>query len=204
MRGRFITLEGIDGAGKTTQLDPVAAQLRTHGVDLVVTREPGGTPLGEQVRLLVLHQPMSPRTETLLVFAARAQHIEAVVEPALAAGRWVLCDRFTDATYAYQGGGRGVGEADIGALEQWVHPRLQPDLTLLFDVPPDVAAARLAGARHADRFETEQAQFFARVRAAYLARAERYASRFVVVDGTQPPDAVGGFVHDRLQRWLSS
>src|SRR5256885_536485 len=159
MRGRFITLEGIDGAGKSTQTDYVAQLLRGPGAELVITREPGGTALGEQLRQLVLHQPMTPRTETLLVFAARAQHIEAVIEPALSAGRWVLCDRFTDATYAYQGGGRGVGEEDIAALERWVHAQLQPDLTLLFDVPPEVAATRLAGTRAADRFEQEQTQF---------------------------------------------
>jgi dTMP kinase len=203
-RGRFITLEGIDGAGKSTQVDVVAKQLRAHGADVVVTREPGGTPMGEQVRQLVLHQPMTPRTETLLVFAARAQHVEAVVEPALSAGRWVLCDRFTDATFAYQGGGRGVAEADIATLEQWVHPGLQPDLTLLFDVPPEVAATRLAKARAADRFEQEQTQFFARVREVYRARARRYPERFIVVDGTQDAGTVQRFVHDRLQRWLTS
>lgn len=202
-RGRFITLEGIDGAGKSTQVDVIAAQLRAHGVDLVVTREPGGTALGEQVRQLVLHQPMTPRTETLLVFAARAQHVEAVVEPALGAGHWVLCDRFTDATFAYQGGGRGVAEADIAALERWVHADLQPDLTLLFDVPPEIAAMRLAKARAADRFEQEQTEFFARVREVYTTRARHYADRFIVVDGTQDADSVQRFVQDRLQRWLT-
>jgi len=204
MRGRFITLEGIDGAGKSTQVDYVAQQLRGHGPELVVTREPGGTALGEQLRQLVLHQPMTPRTETLLVFAARAEHIAAVVEPALNAGRWVLCDRFTDATFAYQGGGRGVAEADIAVLERWVHGDLQPDLTLLFDVPPEIAAARLAGARTADRFEQEQAQFFARVREVYLSRAGRHAERFVVIDGTQDEKTVRQAVKDGLQRWLTN
>jgi len=204
MRGRFITLEGIDGAGKSTQVDYVAQLLRDRGVELVVTREPGGTELGEQLRQLVLHQPMTPRTETLLVFAARAEHIAAVVEPALNAGRWVLCDRFTDATFAYQGGGRGVAEADIAALELWVHGDLQPDLTLLFDVPPEIAAARLAGARTADRFEQEQAQFFARVREVYLSRAGRHAERFVVIDGTQDEKTVRQAVKDGLQRWLTN
>lgn len=203
-RGRFITLEGIDGAGKSTQVDVIAQLLRAHGADLVITREPGGTALGEQVRQLVLHQPMTPRTETLLVFAARAQHVEVVLEPALSAGRWVLCDRFTDATFAYQGGGRAVAEADIAALERWVHPDLQPDLTLLFDVPPEVAATRLAKARAADRFEQEQAQFFTRVREVYTARARRFADRFIVVDGTQDADTVQRFVRDRLHRWLTS
>jgi dTMP kinase len=204
MRGRFITLEGIDGAGKSTQAEYVAELLRGDGKDLVVTREPGGTALGEQLRQLVLHQPMTPRTETLLMFAARAQHVETVVEPALAAGRWVLCDRFTDATFAYQGGGRGVEEADIAALERWVQGGLQPDLTLLFDVPPDVAAERLAGSRPADRFEQEQKQFFARVRAVYLARAQCYAERFIVIDSTQDAEAVRDLVKRRLQKWLKS
>jgi dTMP kinase len=203
MRGRFITLEGIDGAGKSTQVDFIAQLLRADGADLVVTREPGGTALGEQLRELVLHQPMAPRTETLLVFAARAQHIDAVVEPALKAGRWVLCDRFTDATFAYQGGGRGVTEGEIAALERWVHPELQPDLTLLFDVPPEVAATRLSNARAADRFEQEQAQFFTRVRAVYLERAQRYADRFIVVDGTQDAASVRSFVKQRLSQWLT-
>ncbi|MCK6430353.1 MAG: dTMP kinase, partial [Burkholderiaceae bacterium] len=139
-RGRFITFEGIDGAGKSTQIDFVATRLRERGIDVVVTREPGGTGIGEALRELVLRQPMSARTETLLVFAARAQHVEQVIAPALAAGRWIVCDRFTDATYAYQSGGRGVPEAAVEALERWVHPDLQPDLTFLFDVAPDVAA----------------------------------------------------------------
>ena len=204
MRGRFITLEGIDGAGKSTQAGYIAQLLRAHGADLVVTREPGGTDLGEPVRQLVLHRSMTPRTETLLVFAARAQHIETVVEPALATGRWVLCDRFTDATFAYQGGGRGVAEADIGTLEQWVQRGLQPDLTLLFDVPPEIAAGRLAGSRTADRFEQEQTQFFARVRAVYLARARQHAHRFIVIDGTRDAGVVRGFVEDHLQQWLKT
>ena len=204
MRGRFITLEGIDGAGKSTQTDHVAEILRAHGAELVVTREPGGTALGEQLRQLVLHQPMTPRTETLLVFAARAQHIEAVIEPALSAGRWVLCDRFTDATFAYQGGGRGVDDSEIGALEHWVQRGLQPDLTLLFDVPPEIAAKRLAESRPADRFEQEQTQFFARVRDVYVARAQRYADRFIVIDGTQSKDAVRRLVRERLQQWLTN
>jgi dTMP kinase len=204
MRGRFITLEGIDGAGKSTQADHVAEILRAHGAELVVTREPGGTALGEQLRQLVLHQPMTSRTETLLVFAARAQHIEAVIEPALSAGRWVLCDRFTDATFAYQGGGRGVDESEIGALEQWVQRGLQPDLTLLFDVPPEIAAERLAESRSADRFEQEQTQFFARVRDVYVARAQRYADRFIVIDGSQSTDAVRQLVRERLQQWLTN
>jgi len=204
MRGRFITVEGIDGAGKSTQLAAIVALLRGRGLDLVVTREPGGTPLGEQVRELVLHQPMGAHAETLLVFAARAQHIETVVEPALGAGRWVVCDRFTDATFAYQGGGRGVDEAHIAALEQWVHPGLQPDLTFLFDIAPEIAALRVATSRSADRFEVEQRDFFSRVRAAYLRRAERFPDRFVVIDGAADAEAVTRRVTERLARWLST
>lgn len=202
MRGRLITLEGIDGAGKSTQIDVIADRLRAHGADLIVTREPGGTALGEALRDLVLHRPMTPHAETLLVFAARAEHVATVVEPALAAGRWVLCDRFTDATFAYQGGGRGVAEDDIAVLERWVHPRVQPDLTLLFDVPPGVAAQRLASARTADRFEREQTEFFTRVRGVYAARARRYPDRFAVIDGTLDATAVRRQVLDTLEQWL--
>lgn len=200
-RGRFITFEGIDGAGKSTQIAFVAEHLRGQGADVVVTREPGGTAIGEALRELVLQRPMTARTETLLVFAARAQHIDEVIEPALAAGRWVVCDRFTDATYAYQAGGRGLPEAAIEALERWVHPQLQPDLTFLFDVAPEIAAERLTATRAADRFESEQREFFARVRAVYLARAQRFASRFVVIDGTQPPEAVRARLVEALARW---
>lgn len=200
-RGHFITFEGIDGAGKSTQIDFAAARLRERGIDVVVTREPGGTEIGEALRELVLRRPMSARTETLLVFAARAQHVEQVIAPALAAGRWIVCDRFTDATYAYQSGGRGVPEAAVAALERWVHPDLQPDLTFLFDVAPDVAAQRLSAARAADRFEAEQRDFFARVRAVYLERARRFPARFVVLDGTQPPDAVRARLVEALDRW---
>jgi dTMP kinase len=189
-RGQFITFEGIDGAGKSTQIAFLADHLRAQGHTVLVTREPGGTPLGESLRALILNQPMDPRTETLLMFAARAEHLAQVIRPALAAGHWVVCDRFTDATYAYQSGGRGLPGADIEALAHWVHPDLQPDRTVLVDVPPAVAAARLASARAADRFEAEQGAFFARVRDAYLERAQREPQRFVILDGTQPPAAI--------------
>lgn len=205
MRGRFITLEGIDGAGKSTQLDFIAARLRAFRAtvtDLVVTREPGGTPLGEALRELILHQAMGINAETLLLFAARAQHIETVIEPALAAGRWVLCDRFTDATFAYQSGGRGLPAAQVTALERWVHPALQPDLTLLFDVAPEVAAARVGNSRARDRFENEQGEFFRRVRAAYLERARAHPRRFVVVDGSEPAERVREFLDRTLTLWL--
>jgi dTMP kinase len=200
-RGRFITFEGIDGAGKSTQIEVVANALRGRGVPIVITREPGGTALGEALRDLILHQPMSPAAETLLMFAARAEHLERVIRPALAAGQWVLCDRFTDATYAYQAGGRGMSAERIGELEQWVHPDLQPDLTLLFDVPPDVAARRLALARSADRFESEQVDFFANVRRAYVERAADQPKRFIVIDGTQAADVIGTRLHELMQRW---
>jgi dTMP kinase len=189
-RGQFITFEGIDGAGKSTQIAFLADHLRAQGHTVRVTREPGGTPLGESLRTLILNRPMDPRTETLLVFAARAEHLAQVIRPALAAGHWVVCDRFTDATYAYQSGGRGLPGTDIETLAHWVHPDLQPDRTVLVDVPPEVAAARLASARAADRFEAEQGAFFARVRDAYLERAQRDPQRFVILDGTLSPAAI--------------
>ncbi|MEY2896339.1 MAG: hypothetical protein RL669_608 [Pseudomonadota bacterium] len=191
MSGRFITFEGIDGAGKSTQIAAVAESLRAQGHTLVLTREPGGTPLGERLRELILNQPMSSPTETLLVFAARCEHLAQVIRPALARGEWVLCDRFTDATYAYQSGGRGLPAQAIARLEDWVHPDLRPDLTVLFDIEPSVAAQRLAAARAADKFETETTAFFARVRAAYLARAEAEPGRFLVVNSGRAPEAVG-------------
>ncbi len=190
MRGRFITFEGIDGAGKSTQLAFLAEHLRARGHDVLVTREPGGTELGEALRALVLNVDMDPRTETLLMFAARAEHLARVIRPALAAGRWVVCDRFSDATFAYQSGGRQLPPEAVTALEQWVHPDLVPDRTLLVDVPPEVAAQRLAASRAADRFEAEQTEFFARVRAAYLQRAAASPARFVVLDGTRSPEDV--------------
>jgi dTMP kinase len=200
-RGRFITFEGIDGAGKSTQIDAVAAALRSRGLPMVLTREPGGTALGEALRDLILSQPMTAETETLLLFAARAEHLARVIRPALAAGQWVLCDRFTDATYAYQAGGRGVAQERIAALESWVHADLQPDLTLLFDVPPDVAAGRLARTRAADRFEAEEIGFFQAVRREYLARAGQEPARFFVVDGTRPPEALRLQLTELMQRW---
>jgi dTMP kinase len=200
-RGRFITFEGIDGAGKSTQIAVIANTLRERGLPVVITREPGGTALGEALRELVLNRPMTPDAETLLLFAARAEHVAHVIRPALAAGHWVLCDRFTDATYAYQSGGRGVAPARVALLEQWVHGDLQPDLTLLIDVPPEIAAERLARARHADRFEAEQVDFFARVRHAYLERAAGQPQRFIVIDGAQPADVIGGRLAELMQRW---
>jgi dTMP kinase len=201
-RGRFVTFEGIDGAGKSTQIAFVERWLRGRGVDVLPTREPGGTPIGESLREMILHRPMQPRTETLLMFAARCEHVLAVIEPALAAGRWVLCDRFTDATYAYQSGGRGIAEADVAALARWVHPRLQPDLTLLFDLEPEIAAARLARAGRSDRFEAEQRDFFTRVREHYLARARAEPQRFRIVDTSQDKELVQALLAQALGRLL--
>lgn len=183
-RGRFITLEGVDGAGKSTHTVWIADFLRGQGVDVVSTREPGGTPLGEKLRALVLTDTMGLDTETLLMFAARCEHARQVIEPALARGAWVLCDRYTDATYAYQGGGRGLGAARIAVLETWMQAG-QPDRTWLFDVPLDVARARLADAREPDRFEREGAAFFERTREAYHARAKADPGRIHIVDSTQ-------------------
>lgn len=190
-RGRFITLEGGEGVGKSTNMGFIAERLRARGVDVVTTREPGGTPLAEAIRSLLLEvrdEPMAQLTELLLVFAARAQHIAQVIEPALARGAWVLCDRFTDATYAYQGGGRGLDQTVIEALEALVQQGLEPDLTVFLDLPPEAAEARL-GDRPRDRFEREQQDFFLRVRRSYLAQAAG-AARFRIVDAGTSLDAV--------------
>lgn len=183
MQGLFITLEGVDGAGKSSHLEWLAEWFRGHGRSVRLTREPGGTPVGEKLRQIVLHESMHAETEALIMFAARREHIEQVIRPALAAGEVVISDRFTDASFAYQCGGRGLPEARLETLEAWVHADLQPDLTLLFDVPAEVAAQRLAAAREPDRFEREQNAFHARVRAAYLRRAARHPQRMRVVDG---------------------
>jgi len=183
-RGRFITLEGVDGAGKSTHTVWIADFLRAQGLDVVSTREPGGTPLGEKLRALLLTDAMGLDTETLLMFASRCEHLHQVIEPALARGAWVVCDRYTDATYAYQGGGRGLGAARVATLESWMQAG-QPDRTWLFDVPLEVARARLADAREPDRFEREGAAFFERTREAYHARAAADPSRIRIVDSTQ-------------------
>jgi dTMP kinase len=190
-RGRFITFEGIDGAGKSTQIARLIDALRARGRDVLRTREPGGTGLGEKLRELLLGMDMHPDTEAMLMFAARREHLATVIEPALAAGTWVVSDRFSDATHAYQVGGRGLAAARCDALEAWTHPGFAPDLTFLFDIPPESAALRLAAAGTApDRFEREQRDFFARVRAAYLDRAQREPTRFRVLDATRAPEAI--------------
>lgn len=180
--GKFITLEGVDGAGKSTHIPYVADLLRTSGKEVLLTREPGGTPLGERLRELLLHEHMHPETELLLMFAARREHLEQVIVPALACGTYVLSDRFTDASFAYQGGGRGVSIEKIAQLESWVQGMFQPDLTLLFDLPVEVSMQRLVGARDPDRFERENGDFFRRIRQAYLQRAEQNPGRFRVID----------------------
>ncbi len=188
--GKFITLEGVDGAGKSTHVDWLVAQLRGLGLTVVQTREPGGTPLGEKLRALLLNDDMRLDTETLLMFAGRCEHLHTVIEPALAAGAWVVCDRFTDATYAYQGGGRQLGAARVAALEAWVQGDLQPDRTWLFDVPLAVARERLGRTRDPDRFEQEGDAFFERTRAAYHARAAGAPARFRVIDSSRTIDAI--------------
>ena len=190
MRGKFITLEGVDGAGKSTHLDWIARRIEAAGRKVVVTREPGGTPLGEELRKLLLAQPMHLETETLLMFAARREHLEQVIQPALAAGNWVLSDRFTDATFAYQGGGRGLDLDRIEILENWVHRDLQPDLTLVFDLSVEEARHRRMAATAPDRFEQENSDFFARVRAVYLARAARYPQRVQLIDSSQTVETI--------------
>ena len=184
--GKFVTFEGIDGAGKSSHIDGVVDFLRRHGLSVVSTREPGGTPLGEKLRERLLSDAMHLETEALLMFAARREHLAQLIEPALARGDWVVCDRFSDATYAYQGGGRGLDKTKFAQLEQWVHGHLQPDLTFLFDLPPAVAGQRIAAqGRELDRFEQERDDFHSRVRQAYLERAAQAQQRIVVINADQ-------------------
>lgn len=190
--GKFITLEGMDGAGKSTHLSWLPAFLAARGAIVRVTREPGGTPLGEKLRELMLdkHQKLNPDTEALLMFAARREHLDKVILPALNAGVWVVCDRFSDATFAYQSGGSGLAWDRIAALESWVQGGLQPDLTLYFDVPASVGKARTEAVRAPDRFEQEDSMFFERVRAGYLRRASEYPARVRIIDSTATMDEV--------------
>jgi dTMP kinase len=201
MQGLFITLEGVDGAGKSSHLDWLAEWFRARGRRVRLTREPGGTPVGEKLRQIVLHEPMHAETEALIMFAARREHIEQVIRPGLAAGEVIISDRFTDASFAYQCGGRGLPEARLEALEAWVHADLQPDLTLLFDLPTEIAARRLATARTPDRFEREQNDFHARVRAAYLRRAARHPQRIRVIDGGSEIESVRTQLAGILESW---
>ncbi len=189
-RGKFISFEGVDGAGKSTHVDAACDWLRKQGHTVVSTREPGGTPLGEKLRELLLHEPMHLETEALLMFAARREHIAQVIAPALARGDWVVSDRFTDASFAYQGGGRKLAVNKLEQLEHWVHADLQPDLTLLFDVPLEVARERLNRSRTLDKFEQEKDDFFVGVRDAYLQRAAQFPARVKVVDATRSVEQV--------------
>jgi dTMP kinase len=200
-RGRFITVEGIEGAGKSTQMNALREFLDAKGKRVVMTREPGGTPLGEALRELLLNpgnRGMSADTELMLVFAARAEHLHKVIEPALKRGDWVLSDRFTDATFAYQGGGRGIAAARIAALEDWVQGPLRPDLTVLLDVPVDLGMARIAGRGKPDRFEREEGGFFERIRANYLQRVAAEPRRFRCIDASAPVDQVSRAVLDAV------
>lgn len=196
---RFITFEGIDGAGKSTHIDAVAQRLRERGAEVLCTREPGGTPLAEALRDIVLQRPMDGVTEALLVFAARRDHVQQVIAPALARGATVVCDRFTDASFAYQGGGRGVDRAWLEGLEQAVHGGLQPDLTLWLDVPPALAAQRRAAARAADRFEQQDVDFFEHVRAAYAQRCAGSPHRIVRIDSSQDRESVARAIAAALE-----
>jgi len=200
-RGKFITLEGIDGAGKSSHVGFLCERVRARGVEPVVTREPGGTPAGEALRELVLRMPMGAAAEALVMFAARGEHIAQVIEPALAAGRWVVCDRFSDATYAYQCGGRGLSRDVVRTLERAVHPALQPDATFLFDLEPATAYARQrAQSRTPDKFESEAEDFFRRVREAYLERTREHPQRFHVIDASGTLDEVQARLQAAFER----
>lgn len=199
VRGKFVSFEGVDGAGKSTHIEWLVAHLRACGLSVVSTREPGGTPLGEKLRALLLAEPMHLETEALLMFAARREHIADVIEPALARGDWVVSDRFADASFAYQGGGRGLVWEKLQQLEQWVQQGLQPDLTFLFDIDIAIARQRLQGTGNApDRFEQEQGAFFERVRAGYQRRATECAHRFCVVDAAQTIPEIRKKLEERI------
>lgn len=203
--GKFITIEGGEGVGKSTNVDFIVSQLKAAGKNVVVTREPGGTPLAESIRQLLLtprDEQVTDTTELLLMFAARAQHIEEVIKPALMAGSWVVCDRFTDATYAYQGGGRELNPKDIAVLEKLVQKDLRPDHTILLDAPVEVGLARAKARGELDRFETEQMQFFERVRAMYLFLAKQYADRYHIINADQTLPEVQGDISGAIGQWL--
>ena len=206
MRGKFITLEGIDGAGKSTHLEWLARLVGARGYEVRVTREPGGTALGERLRELLLdrEQRLAPETETLLMFAARREHVETVIRPALDSGVWVVCDRFTDASYAYQAGGSGVAWEKIAALEAWTHPGLEPDLTVLFDIDPVIGRQRALVGRAADRFEREERAYFERVREAYLRRARSCPGRVRVIDAAGNVNAVRQALEDIVAPWCAA
>lgn len=202
-KGRFITFEGIDGAGKSTQIDALENYLRKQGIEVVRTREPGGTPLGEKIREMLLKDEMTVRTETLLFFAGRAEHVETKIRPALERGAWVLSDRFADATYAYQVGGKGFDSAETESLEAWTLKGFEPDLTVLFDLSPETARARREGrAGDGDRFEREGQTFFQAVRRAYLDRAQRCPRRFLTIDAGEAPEVIAAEIRQGVAAWL--
>ena len=198
--GRFITFEGIDGAGKSTHIAALQDWAVAHGREVVRTREPGGSPLAEQLRELVLHQPMDALSETLLMFAARRDHLRHCIQPALARGAVVLCDRFTDASFAYQGAGRGFDIEVLATLERWVHATRQPDLTLWFDIDPQLAARRRAAVREPDRFEQQDLHFYRRVREGYRQRRDADPGRFAVIDASPAAELVWQQIESTLQR----
>lgn len=199
-RGKFITVEGVDGAGKSTQFEVIAKALRERGIDLVTTREPGGPESAEKIRTLLLTEPMTAKCELLLMFAARQENLEKIIRPALEAGKWVLCDRFTDASVAYQGYGRGRSLKEIEMLANFVHPDIRPDKTVIFDLPTEIAAARLS--RKLDRFEQEDADFHHRVRQGYLEIAKKEPERCVVIDAAGSPEEVAGKVLKEVSSWV--
>lgn len=204
--GRFITVEGIEGGGKSSNIPYIRRLLEDAGIEVILTREPGGTVLGEEIRGLLLdhrHDGMAADSELLLMFAARAEHLARVIRPALAAGKWVLCDRFTDATYAYQGGGREVGLARVETLARWVHADLNPALTLLFDLPVEAGLARAGRRAAADRFEKEEVAFFERVRATYLELARREPGRYRIIDASPPLAQVQASIDEVIDQWLT-
>ncbi|TVP89577.1 MAG: dTMP kinase [Thioalkalivibrio sp.] len=206
-RGRFVTFEGIEGAGKSTQLERLLRRFEGRGPEVVVTREPGGTPLGERLRELLLDPSigtMAAETELLLIFAARAEHLRRCIEPALARGAWVFCDRFTDASFAYQGAGRGLGPDRVAALEDWLQGDLRPDLVLLFDVPARLGLERALTRGKRDRMESEDLAFFERARAAYLERARSQPHRYRVLDGSLDVDSVAAAVDAAWSGWLAA
>ncbi len=206
-RGRLVTVEGVEGAGKSTHIGFITNYIRAAGVEVVSTREPGGTELGEAIRKVVLgdtDEPVSPEAETLLMFAARAQHIEQVIEPALARGDWVVCDRFTDATYAYQGGGRGMPLSRIAILEEWVQGALRPDLTLMLDLDPTIGLERIGKRGKEDRFDEEKLEFFEQVRNVYLRRAAQEMARYSVIDAEPSVETVRKSIIETLDRFLES
>ena len=202
-RGKFITFEGIDGAGKSSHIAWLLEQLVQNDISVVTSREPGGTPLGEKLREIILNDEMQPATEALLAFASRQENVLTVIEPTLANGQWVLCDRFTDSTFAYQGYGRGFPLEKLAELEHWVHADVQPTLTIIFDCDPAIAAQRLADARAADKFERQSVEFFTRVRDGYLMRAAQYPGRYAIINSNQSMEMVRGSLSPLVKKLLT-